>query len=140
MKAVLDASVVVGWFTDQPHAADAVPWLRALVRAPTEVAVPDLLSFEVLGAFARLGAKQPSGWASRAYARFLALPLHVVPTTPALAARALDLSRELRLAGWDAVYLAHAESIGAPWLTADRKVLRRLGRDRRVASLATTPP
>jgi predicted nucleic acid-binding protein len=41
------------------------------------------------------------------------------------------------VAGYDAVYLAHAESLGLRWLTADRKVLRRLGRDSRVMPLGS---
>lgn len=140
MRVVLDASVAVGWFTDQPHSAAAVPWLRALARAPHDLAVPDLLPFEVLGAFARLDQRRDPGWPARAYERFLALPLRVVATTPTIASRSLELSRTLRIAGWDAVYLAHAEALGVPWLTADRKILRRLARDPRVAALGTTPP
>jgi hypothetical protein len=35
----------------------------------------------------------------------------------------------------DAIYLAHVEAIGAPWLTADARILRRLGKDERVRPL-----
>jgi predicted nucleic acid-binding protein len=140
VKVVLDASVVVGWFTAQPHSRAAEPWLHALVRDPRSIGVPDLLSFELLGALARVGARQPEGWSRRAYERFLALPLRPLATTRAIAGRALELSATLRIAGWDAVYLAHAEAAGVPWLTADRKVVRRLRGDARLAPLADTPP
>jgi predicted nucleic acid-binding protein len=140
VRVVLDASVVVGWFTHQPHSEDAIPWLAALLAEPRAFLVPDLLPHEVLGALARIGAKQPAGWAVRAYERFLALPMRTVPTTPAISLRALELSRNLRVGGWDAVYLAHAETAGVPWLTADRRVLRRLAKDTRVAPLASTSP
>ena len=49
--------------------------------------------------------------------------------------RALELSFELRIAGYDAVYVAHAEALGCPWLTADRRILRRLGKDSRIRAL-----
>ena len=42
---------------------------------------------------------------------------------------------DVRIAGYDAVYVAHAEALRVPWLTADRRVLRRLGKDARVQAL-----
>lgn len=140
MSYILDASVVIGWFADQPHSAAAEPWLHAIVREPTLVVAPDLIRFEVHGALARLGARRASDWSRTAYARFERLAIDQVPTTSAHFARALDLARQLRIGGWDAVYLAHAEAARAKWLTADARVLRRLGRDARVASLAQTSP
>lgn len=103
MRVVLDASVAVGWFTDQPHSAAAVPWLRALARDPHHLVVPDLLPLEVLGAFARLAQRRDPGWPVRAYERFSALPLRVVATTPAIASRSLELSGTLRIAGYPRV-------------------------------------
>jgi predicted nucleic acid-binding protein len=52
-----------------------------------------------------------------------------------LFSRALELSREIEMGGYDALYLAHAEALRIPWLTADGKVLRRLGNDERVRAL-----
>jgi predicted nucleic acid-binding protein len=59
----------------------------------------------------------------------------MVSTDAKLFDRALALSAELRIAGYDAVYVAHAEALGVPWLTADRRVLRRLAKDARVQAL-----
>jgi predicted nucleic acid-binding protein len=61
--------------------------------------------------------------------------MRLLPTDQAIAKRALWLSRELRIAGWDAVYLAHAESLGTSWITADQRLVRRLAGDPRVEPL-----
>lgn len=135
MSFVLDASVVLRWFTTQPGSEVADPWLRRFVTEPDLFVAPDLLRFEVHGALARLQPKRDPTWAQRAFERFDRLGVRMVPTTLDLFQRALSLSRELSIAGYDAMYLAHAESLGVPWLTADEKVVRRLGEDRRVHAL-----
>jgi len=133
---VVDASVVLRWFVDQePGAAAAVQWLERLTEDADLLVGPDLLRFELLGALARLQPPREPEWAGRAFGRFERLGLRLLPTDHEIALRALDLSRELRIAGWDAVYLAHAESLHTSWLTADQRLLRRLRGDPRVASL-----
>jgi predicted nucleic acid-binding protein len=135
MTAVVDASVVLRWFVTQPGAHEAVVWLRRLAKDPDLLVGPDLLRFEVHGGLARLQPPRDSGWAARCFERFDRIGLRVIPTDLPLFRRALDISRDLKIAGYDAVYLAHAESLGVPWLTADQKVLRRMKGDRRVQSL-----
>jgi predicted nucleic acid-binding protein len=71
----------------------------------------------------------------RCFDRFERLGMRTLPTTLALFQRASEMSRELRIGGYDAVYLALAEGLGIPWLTADEKALRRLRKDRRVLAL-----
>ena len=132
---VIDASVVVRWFVEQEGHEQAVGWLRRFVVDPALLVAPDLLRFEVHGALARLTPKRDSGWARRSFERFDRFGIRTVSTDGRLFDRALELSAELRIAGYDAVYIAHAEALGVPWLTADRRVLRRLGKDPRVQAL-----
>lgn len=133
---VVDASVVLRWFVDQePGGAAAVRWLERLTEDADLLIAPDLLRFEVLGALARLQPSRDAEWAGRAFGRFERLGLRLVPTDEEMALRALELSRELRIGGYDAVYLAHAESLGTSWLTADQRALRRLDGDPRVTSV-----
>jgi predicted nucleic acid-binding protein len=135
MTFVLDASVALRWFVDQPGSDEAAAWLRRFADDPELFVGPDLLRFEVHGGLARLQAARDADWAPTAFARFDRLGIRTLPTTAPLFARALNLSRELSVAGYDAVYLAHAEALSVPWLTADRRVLRRLARDPRVRAL-----
>lgn len=140
MTHVVDASVVLRWFVAQePGAAEALRWLELLTEDAGRLVGPDLLRFEVLGGLARLQPPRQPEWARRAFDRFERLGLRLLPTDGEIAGRALDLARELRLGGYDAVYLAHAESLGASWLTADQRALRRLAGDPRATPLVALP-
>lgn len=132
---VVDASVVLRWFVEQEGHEEATSWLRRFVVDPELLVAPDLLRFEVHGALARLTPKRDPGWARRSFERFDRVGIRALSTDRKLFDRALALSAELRIAGYDAVYIAHAEALGVPWLTADRRVLRRLGKDARVQAL-----
>lgn len=129
---VVDASVVLRWFVQQQGHEQAVGWLRRFVDDPELLVAPDLLRFEVHGALSRLTPKRDPRWARRSFERF---GIRTISTDATLFDRALALSVELRIAGYDAVYIAHAEALGVPWLTADERVLRRLGKDARVQAL-----
>jgi len=61
--------------------------------------------------------------------------LVIRPTSKSLFERALGLSRELGIAGYDAIYLAHAEDTNRNWLTADEKAARQLASHPRVKLL-----
>jgi predicted nucleic acid-binding protein len=133
---VVDASVVLRWFAPQePGNAEARHWLTRFTDDADVFVAPDLLRFEVLGGLARLQVTHEEGWAARSFSRFERLGLRLVTTDMEIAERALRLSRELKIAGYDAVYLAHAESLGTSWLTADQRVVRRLAGDPRIEPL-----
>ncbi|MSP60284.1 MAG: PIN domain-containing protein [Myxococcales bacterium] len=132
---LVDASVVLRWFVDQPGHDEAADWLRRFAADPELLVAPDLLRFEVCGGLSRLQQRGDVAWAGRCFDRFDRLGMRELPTTKALHLRAIELSRTLRLGGYDAIYLAHAEALGARWLTADERALRRLAADKRVLPL-----
>lgn len=133
---VVDASVVLRWFVQQKGFEAAEAWLERFIADPDLLVAPDLLRFEVHGAMARLNPRRDPGWSRRSFQRFERLGLRLMSSDRALFDRALELSAELRIAGYDALYVAHAEALGVPWLTADQRVLRRLAKDPRVKALA----
>jgi predicted nucleic acid-binding protein len=133
---VVDASVVLRWFVRQDGYEAAEDWLRRFIANPSLLVAPDLLRFEVHGAMARLGPRRDPAWSHRSFERFNRLGLRMLSTDLALFDRALTLARELSIAGYDALYVAHAEALGVPWLTADARILRRLAKDKRVRALA----
>jgi predicted nucleic acid-binding protein len=133
---VVDASVVLRWFVRQDGHEAAEKWLRRFIADPDLLVAPDLLRFEVHGAMARLSPRRDPGWSQRSFERFNRLGLRMLSTDLTLFDRALQLSRQLKIAGYDALYVAHAEALGVPWLTADQRVLRRLRKDARVEALS----
>jgi predicted nucleic acid-binding protein len=135
MSFLLDSSVAVRWFVDQPGAERAHDLLDRFAREPGLLVAPDLLRFELTGALARLQTRRRGTWAERCVDRFDRLGIRTLPTTLGEHLRALELSRELKIGGYDAIYLAHAESLGIPWLTADARMVRRLRGDPRIRAL-----
>lgn len=132
---VVDASVVVRWFVEQPGHERAKAWMARFIDDDQSLVGPDLLSFEVFGALCRLQPARSPDWAAQSHAHFTELGMRLLPTEPAIFERAAVLSRTLKIAGYDALYLAHAEQLGVPWLTADARVLRRLAGDARARAL-----
>jgi predicted nucleic acid-binding protein len=117
---------------------DASVLLRRLrVRAPegTEIlgrgdlAAPALIVAETTNGLAkdvRLAGLQPAD-AELLLREGLALPIELVPDQ-ALAVDALRLAGELSLSSYDALYVALAERLGEPLMTADRRLAERYPR------------
>ena len=139
MTYLLDASVALRWFVDQPGSEAAAHWLKRFASEPKLLIAPDILRFELFGGLSRLQPRQGKGWAARCFMRFDRLGVRTLASTKTLFERALELAYDIRMGGYDALYLAHAESLGIPWLTADAKVLRRLKGDARLHPLEMPP-
>jgi predicted nucleic acid-binding protein len=133
---LVDASVVLRWFVQQQGFEAAEAWLRRFIADPDLLLAPDLLRFEVHGGLARLSPRRDPGWSRRSFQRFERLGLRMLSTDAVLFDRALELAAELHIAGYDALYIAHAEALGVPWLTADQRILGRLAKAPRVRALA----
>jgi predicted nucleic acid-binding protein len=116
MKFVVDASVAVKWFADEPLFDKA----RELQRH--SLAAPDLIFAEVANVMWKLWRKGVLTDAHHA-ARGEALkdaPLAVTPVRDLLAS-AMRLARELDHPVYDCFYLALAVREGYPVITADQR-------------------
>jgi predicted nucleic acid-binding protein len=123
MALIVDASVAIKWFIDEPDSDLA----RRLWRDEPDLLAPDLIMPEVCNAAwrkVRLGQSDP------AQAKEIALRLsHGViefrPTAP-LAQRAIELALDLDHPVYDCFYLALAEAERVLLVTADRRLGQRL--------------
>jgi predicted nucleic acid-binding protein len=123
MAVVVDASVAIKWFIDEPGSDVA----RGLWRDEPDLLAPDLLVPEVCSAAWR---KVCLGETHRAQAQQVAQRLRggvlaLRPTAP-LAARALELALALDHPVYDCFYLALAEAEQVGLVTADRRLQSRL--------------
>jgi predicted nucleic acid-binding protein len=114
---VVDASVIA------PAVADGGPdgdTFRSRLRGEA-IAGPDLLRIEVMSAIRRQAstAALTASQASRAVEDLLALPVSIYPTAPLLG-RVWVLRNNLST--YDACYVALAEALGCPLVTADRRL------------------
>jgi predicted nucleic acid-binding protein len=123
MAVVVDASVAIKWFIDEPGSEVA----RRLWGDEPDLLAPDLLVPEVCNAAwrkVRLGESHPTQ-AKQIAQRLRHGVLALRPTAP-LATRAMELALDLDHPVYDCFYLALAESEQAVLVTADRRLEGRL--------------
>ena len=123
MALIVDASVAIKWFIDEPG-SDAT---RRLWLDEPDLLAPDLLVPEVSNAAwrkVRLGESHPAQ-AQQIADRLRRGVLALRPTAP-LASRALELALALDHPVYDCFYLALAEVEQVGLVTADRRLESRL--------------
>jgi predicted nucleic acid-binding protein len=123
MALIVDASVAIKWFIDEPGSDRA----RRLWRNEPELLAPDLIVPEVCNAAwrkVRLGQSIPAQ-AKQIAARLRQGVLEFRPTA-VLASRAVELALSLDHPVYDCFYLALAESERTELLTADLRLRSRL--------------
>lgn len=123
MALIVDASVAIKWFIDEPGSDTA----RRLWQEEPNLLAPDLIVPEVCNAAwrkVRLGQSDP------AQAREIAVRLRhgvlEVRPTSTLASRAVELALELEHPVCDCFYLALVEMEKSTMVTADRRLVGRL--------------
>lgn len=141
---VVDASVAVKWYL--PEGEDDLDAARLVLdrfsAGDLGLVAPDLLVYEVASAVtvATIG-RQPRlsrALGDLAIDRFLGLGLRTANGAGLLPA-AFALVHRHGCALYDASYLALAQRLGIPFLTADRKLHRRIGHLPEVVWLADYP-
>jgi predicted nucleic acid-binding protein len=120
---VIDASVAVEYLVVLRLAPQARWLFRAIAERDVELWAPDLLYPESVSALRRLVALRAIGADAGALAveRLGRLPLTIAGTRT-LMARAWQVRDTVT--PYDACYLALAEAIGTPFVTADRRLAR----------------
>ncbi|HEY0513228.1 MAG TPA: type II toxin-antitoxin system VapC family toxin [Thermoanaerobaculia bacterium] len=124
---VVDASVGAKLFLPEEFSDKAEELFRELVGIRKRFFVPDLFFIECANIFwkhvRRFGLRADEAQESLQDLRGLAL-LSVSSTT--LLSDALDLALELGISAYDAAYVALAQDLSVPLVTADRKLIRKL--------------
>ena len=131
---VVDSSVAVKWYLDEIHSEAA----RSLV--PSELTAPSLLLAECANVFwhrCKIGDITPEE-AEYAYEAVTnaALELHDLPGE--LGQHALQIGLSLDHPMYDCVYLALAERLGTPLVTADTRLKKAVSRHERYDHLVVS--
>ena len=116
---VVDASVAVKWFLDEPGSAQARELRRRFHLGDVELAAPDLLIYEVANALVCQRVHSP---AEIAMSVDTLLSMELILSDPELdlMSRGVALADQRSAALYDAVYVALAEMLGGELATADR--------------------
>jgi predicted nucleic acid-binding protein len=129
-QIVVDASVAAKWLlSGEEHTDQARLLLRRFAQGETQLTVPSHVRYEVpsaiiaatLGRAPRLSPDQ----AREAIEEFLSLPLQSIDSNE-LILSAVPLVHQFACAFYDALYLALAQRLHAPLITADRKFYQRI--------------
>lgn len=124
MIKVIDASVGVKWFLNEPDSGLARELLEEMGTHSKKFVVPELFFYEVYAVCMRRHPN-PERFASEGMGLLFKVPLTRVPMT-------LELSEygqsflESGLTGYDAVYAALAKRCKGCWVTYDKSAARRL--------------
>ena len=126
---MVDASVAFKWLI--PDAAEEdVPAAKALLvdhmEGRAKIRIPPLLYYEVGNILLFGRARPPIEQVADALVDLFSIPLEVVPPSLISADAALRLASLHRLSYYDAAYLALAEILDCPLMTADRRLAQRV--------------
>ena len=117
MKWVVDASVAAKWLAPEPDS----PLAEALLD--DDLIVPDLLFAEVGNILWKKHLRgEMDDAATRIGARWLLQAPLLVHDSASLLADALDMALRLKHPAYDCFYLALAQRVDAPLITADRRL------------------
>ena len=125
---VADASVIVKWFVDEEYTDDALSLRKDYVDGNTDIACPDLLSYEVLNALRynpELGEEHLK-MAAEAMEKY---NLWQYPVQGDLARLCIRNSFAYGISLYDSSYVSLAEHIDSMLYTADEKLLDKVGRN-----------
>jgi predicted nucleic acid-binding protein len=128
-RIVIDSGVIVKWFLNEPDSDKANIIRDDFDAGNLDLVVPDVIVAEVGNiAWKRHTVIQDisSNEAQRIITGFLALGLETVPNSELLAA-AYDLAVTHGRSVYDSLYLALSIREGCRFVTADRKLARKVG-------------
>jgi predicted nucleic acid-binding protein len=120
---IVDSCVCVKWVIHEQHSGEAID----LLSSGLELVAPDIVLVEAANALWKT-VKRGLLTADRAEARFADLPrfFNKLLSTSDLIAEALVLAHTIDVPIYDCVYVIAGRRTGAPVVTADRKLIRKL--------------
>jgi predicted nucleic acid-binding protein len=126
LRLVLDTSVVLKWIRQEEVLADrALALLQSYLDGWSQISVPALLGYEVANVL-RYKADSTTAQVETAIQALFDLDLEWVAPLPTVMRRAVVIARDHDTSVYDATFAALAESIGATFITADERLVRRL--------------
>lgn len=119
---VLDASVLIKWFIQEPDSEIALQFKENLLRGKEDIVLPDLALYEVINVL-RFKSEVTEEAIKAILPSFFDLGLEIITPSQRLLKDALHLSFATELSVYDCVYLALANELGVSLITADKYII-----------------
>ena len=126
-EALLDTSVAVKWFVTEEDSEKALDLQQAHLRDDLQLHAPDVLLMESANALRYVALTEVR--ILQDLETFFTLGIQIIPFNPDVLDSAVSLSIEHELAVYDAYFLALAQALEMPLITADRKFSRLTAED-----------
>jgi len=129
VRIVVDSNVLVALAVPTDYSTPALEKVTAWLAQETSLFAPALWSYEAVSAIRKFVAAGQLGGAeaAAAVAQILELGIQEVNASEELHRQALKWAERLGdLVAYDPAYLAVAESLGAPFWTADGRLVRKV--------------
>jgi len=138
LSFVIDASVALRWYIEDERHDNADAVLQRLISKPEIFAVPELFSYETYSILFRLHPRPLQAY-EQGILSLLRGGVLRYPMTDEIAHRGARCVA-LGLTGYDAIYAAVAEELGAVWLTFDSKAHACIRQERISVDLGSALP
>jgi predicted nucleic acid-binding protein len=123
---LLDTSVVIKWFRREEILADrALDLLQGYLVGRLQVFAPSLLVYEIANVL-RYKGDLTTAQIETALQDLLDLGFEWIAPTSVVIRRAVVVARDYDTSVYDATFAATAEALGADFVTADERLVRRL--------------
>ena len=119
---VLDASVVVKWFSDEEFSEIALKIRDEFVNGNLIIACPDLLLYEISNAL-RYAKTLNEEDIKKAVESIYAMEIYIITPTVEIMQKAIEIALKNDITVYDAVYVSLAELLGCRLITADKKLV-----------------
>jgi predicted nucleic acid-binding protein len=134
---VIDSSVAVKWFSEEEGTEAALALRDEVFSGKRRLEAPDLLLYEIGNAL-RYNTRLDPDDVKLALASLLDLGIVFHPAGAALLSKAVDLAFRYRMTVYDGCFIALADNLGLPLITADEKLAARAAGHPRIVRLTDT--
>jgi len=121
MILVLDASVILKWFMQEPDSIAALEYKKHYLSGDISIFFPDLLIYEFANVL-RFKHSMSEPVIKTAITAILEMGFDIVTPTASLLEEAIHISFKSGLSVYDSCYIALANDIKCPLITADNKL------------------
>ena len=135
-ELVVDASVVVKWFTSEIERDIALELRQAHISKRVRLVAPDLMMYEVSNAL-RYNTGFNTYDKTQAIEILFSMYVRTMPPTAETLTLATQLSEKYDISIYDAIYLSMAEAEGLSFVTADKRLYAEMKENRRVLLLSS---